>query len=154
MIYDRHREGWVCLNNKSVVILLCTGSKKYILPIIFWSHWTKLGRIGVLIRDSLSRRYPNHWYQSWVKARYWKPKIVVTRILISSLTGICPNTNMLTRILIRVRTFFSLNTPISKLFSNSDTLSSYSPKFALRSFIQVFLKIIQHKLNCSFQNAY
>ena len=58
---------------------------------------------------SSSRRFPNHWYLSQVEAQYWKP-ILVTRIPISSLIQIYPNTNMLTQILIRVRTFFSQNT--------------------------------------------
>ena len=74
---------------------------------------TNFGESGFLfevpIRGLSSRWFPNHWYLSQVEARYWKPKTVVTRILISSLIRICPNTNMLTRILNRVRTFFSQN---------------------------------------------
>ena len=60
-------------------------------------------------RGSSSRPLPNHWYLSWVEAWYWKPKIVVTWIPISSLIWICPNTNMLTQILIRVLTFLNQN---------------------------------------------
>ena len=53
---------------------------------------------------------PNHWYLSRVEARYWKPKVAVTLIPISSLIHIFPNTNMHTRILNGVRIFFSQNT--------------------------------------------
>ena len=48
----------------------------------------------VPIQGSSSRRFSNHWYLSPVEAQYWKPKIVVTWIPISSLFGICPNTNL------------------------------------------------------------
>ena len=71
------------------------------------SFHTKIGRIGVPIRGLSSRRFSNHWYLSRVEARYWKPKIVVTGIPISSLIQICSITNMLSGILICVRTFLS-----------------------------------------------
>ena len=66
--------------------------------------------IGVPIRGSSSRPFPNHWNLSRVEAQYWKPKIMVTRIPISRLIQICLNTNMLPRILICVRNFFSQST--------------------------------------------
>ena len=108
---------------------------------LFFNHdwisciWNKLRRIGVPIRGSLSRRLPNHWYLSRVEAQYWKPKIVVAWIPISSLIWICPYTNMLTRSNtwpLFAMLFEPKYYQISKLFSNSDTMSNYSTKFDLK----------------------
>ena len=102
--------------DKKYRYILFIMTKKRVLILICWKYSIKLWQIRVPIRGLSSRRFPNPLYLSQVKVWYWKPKIVVTRIPISSLIGICPNTNMLTIILFCVRTFLSQNTPISEFF--------------------------------------
>ena len=103
-------------NGRAIELLLFDAVSK---RIFYWNQYlnqnenfiefvrpnNKLRQIRVPIRvwGSSSRQRPN-----WVKARYRKPKIVVKQIPIFSLIQICPNTNMLTRILIRVRTISDL----------------------------------------------
>ena len=67
--------------------------------IIFYNkslHY-KFRQSGVPIQSSSLRRIINLWCLSWIKARYWYPKFVLTRMSNSPLVWSYSNTTMLTR---------------------------------------------------------